>query len=96
MAGSQAQYYAEFQPGRDIEDRRLSELSEKIAGFVRKYNEFVDAVFSGNDVELLSMNAVYLGSKASDGTWKIVRSGNDLQMLRRESGSYVLKSTISA
>lgn len=40
--------------------------------------------------------SVYFGDPATDGTWCIVPSGNDLLMQRRESGSYVTKSTISA
>ena len=38
----------------------------------------------------------YFGKTDVDGTWRIGRSGNDLVIERRESGSYVTKQTISA
>lgn len=34
---------------------------------------------------------IYFGEKDTDGTWRIGRSGNDWNMERRESGSYVAK-----
>ncbi len=48
------------------------------------------------DVEVGAANAHYFGDPTTDGTWKFVRSGNDLLAQRRESGSYVTKQTISA
>jgi len=49
-----------------------------------------------NGAQLLSTGALYFGEHATNGTWRIVRSGNDLVIQRRETGSYVTKSTISA
>jgi hypothetical protein len=43
-----------------------------------------------------SDKAVYFGSAATDGSWRIVRSGTGLYFERRESGSWVTKSTLSA
>ena len=43
------------------------------------------------DIEIASANAIYLGDPSTDGTWKIVISGNDLEFQRRESGSFVFK-----
>ena len=40
--------------------------------------------------------AVVFGALATDGSWRIVRSGDDLKIERRESGNYVTKSTIAA
>lgn len=48
------------------------------------------------DVEIGDANAFYLGPPTTDGTWRFIRSGNDLVIERREGGSYVTKSTISA
>ncbi len=48
------------------------------------------------DVDLASDKAYYLGAPGTDGTWRIVRSGNHLLMQRREAGSYVTKTTITA
>ncbi|MCW5591054.1 MAG: hypothetical protein KIS74_03045 [Burkholderiales bacterium] len=41
-------------------------------------------------------HAYHLGAPATDGTWRFIRSGTDLLIQRRESGTYVTKSTISA
>jgi hypothetical protein len=51
--------------------------------------------WSGN-VVLPSTGNVCLGDPSTDGSWKIVRSGNDLVFQRRESASWVTKSTITA
>jgi lysophospholipase L1-like esterase len=48
------------------------------------------------DVDVPSDKSFYLGAPATDGTWRITRSGNNLLMERRESGAYVTKQTISA
>jgi hypothetical protein len=48
------------------------------------------------DVDIASDKAFYLGSPGTDGTWRINRSGNNLILERRESGSYVTKQTITA
>lgn len=50
----------------------------------------------GIDIEVDSSGAYYMGDPVVNGTWRMVRSGNDLVFQRRESGSYVTKSTISA
>lgn len=47
-------------------------------------------------VEAASAGYLYLGDPATDGTWRVGRSGNDLVMERRESGTYVTKQTILA
>ena len=51
---------------------------------------------SATEHSIASGGAYYFGAAATDGTWRITRSGNDLVIQRRESGSYVTKSTISA
>jgi hypothetical protein len=51
---------------------------------------------TGGSLELDSTEAVYLGDAGTDGTWRIIRSGNNLVIERREGGSYVTKSTIVA
>jgi len=43
------------------------------------------------DLEVGSANALYFGPSGTDGTWRIVRSGNNLAFERRESGNYVTK-----
>ena len=49
-----------------------------------------------NDVEIPSTNAYYLGDTTTDGSWRFIRSGTNLVIERRESASWVTKSTISA
>lgn len=49
-----------------------------------------------DDLEIGDTKAFYLGDSGTDGTWRIIRSGTDLVFERRESGSWVTKSTIPA
>jgi hypothetical protein len=56
----------------------------------------INTLTIGTDIIGASTTAIYLGASGTDGTWKIVRSGNDLLFQRRESGSYVTKTTILA
>jgi hypothetical protein len=51
---------------------------------------------SYGDVEAAAAGAMYFGDPATNDSWRIVRSGNNLVIERRESGSWVTKSTISA
>jgi hypothetical protein len=85
---SAKQFYASFQPDRNKSDQS-DELLRQITAIVTKYNTFVDAV-------LASQTEVYLGIPGSDGSWKFAIIGNDLKVLRCESGQYVVKETISA
>ncbi len=41
------------------------------------------------DVELASNNAFYLGDPNTDGSWRIIRSGNNLVFQSRKSGAWV-------
>jgi hypothetical protein len=49
-----------------------------------------------DEVHLISTGVIYLGDSATDGSWRVQRSGNDVIWERREAGSWVTKSTISA
>jgi len=40
--------------------------------------------------------ALYLGDPATDGSWRITRSGNNLVIQRRESAVWTTKDTILA
>lgn len=46
------------------------------------------------DVELSSSSAYYLGDPTTDGTWRFVRNGSDLEIQVRESGTFNAKATI--
>jgi hypothetical protein len=60
------------------------------------YSLVTGITIDSDGVIVASDDAFYIGAKATDGTWRIVRNGNDLEIQRRESGSYVMKGKISA
>lgn len=47
------------------------------------------------DIEIVSTGAVLLGDPTTDGSWRMVRSGNNLQVERRESGAWVAKGVFT-
>lgn len=53
-----------------------------------------NAISATGDIQVASVSAYYLGDTATDGSWRLVRSGNDLVIERRESAAWVTKSTI--
>ena len=59
------------------------------------FDTTVDLILSAN-LEVGSSDGLYFGDQSTDGSWRIIRSGNDLVIERRESSSWVTKSTISA
>jgi hypothetical protein len=54
-----------------------------------------NAITASGDIQMTSGNAFYLGDKDTDGTWRIVRENDNLVFERRESGTYVNKSTMT-
>ena len=48
-------------------------------------------ILVSGDINGVSTTAFYFGDSATDGTWRIVRDGNNLSFQRRESGAYVEK-----
>lgn len=64
-----------------------------------RFNPFtgiLDIVNPTSNVNLPSGGAVYFGDSATNGSWRIIRSGNDLVIERRESGSWVEKGAFLA
>lgn len=49
-----------------------------------------------NSMEIGSANAIYFGNAATNGTWRIIRAGNDFSFQRREAGTYVEKGAFTA
>ena len=47
----------------------------------------------GDELVVSDSTAVYFGSPSVNGSWRIVRDGNDLNIERRESGSWVSKDS---
>lgn len=50
---------------------------------------------SDSGAEIPAAAAFYLGPRNTNGSWRIIQSGDDLIFQQREAGSYVTKSTIS-
>jgi hypothetical protein len=50
----------------------------------------------GGDIQTTSTCAFYFGGKTTDGSWRMIRSGDDLNFERRESGSWVSKGSFAA
>lgn len=53
-----------------------------------------DFVALGN-MQTASDKAFYFGDPAIDGTWRLARNGNNLEIQRRESGSWVAKTVLT-
>jgi hypothetical protein len=51
-------------------------------------------VLSSGDAEVASTGAFYFGDPATNGSWRIIRSGNNLVFECREVGVWVTKSTM--
>jgi len=51
---------------------------------------------SFSDVEIDAAEAFYLGDKTTDGSWRIIRNGTNLEMQRRESSVWVQKTIITS
>ena len=47
------------------------------------------------DIELNATNAIYFGDETTNGSWRIVMSGNDFSLQRRESDVWVEKSAFT-
>lgn len=56
--------------------------------------EFEEITVNG-DVNASDTSAFYMGDENTDGTWRIIRSGNNLEFQRRESSSWVTKSSMT-
>lgn len=55
------------------------------------WKELTSTFTLGGDLILSSTDSIYFGAIATNGSWRIIRSGNDLVVERRESGAYVEK-----
>ena len=52
-------------------------------------------ITTDGDVQTATNSAFYFGDMDTDGSWRIVRSGNNLVFERRESSSWVTKQTMT-
>ena len=67
-------------------------VMEAVDGIIQ---DLVDGAGS-TDVFLPASGAVYLGDDEVEGSWRIKRSGNDLQFQRYESGLWTAKGGVTA
>jgi hypothetical protein len=58
-------------------------------------SSFNTALTIAGSMDIDASGAYHLGNPTTDGSWRIIRSGDDLKMEQRESGSWVTKQTIS-
>jgi hypothetical protein len=49
-----------------------------------------------DEIHLVAAGIIYFGDDSTNGSWRIVRSGDDLLIQRLESGTWTTKSTIAA
>ena len=49
----------------------------------------------GGDIEVTDTDAFYFGDPNTDGTWRIIRDGDDLSFERRESGTWNFKMKLN-
>jgi hypothetical protein len=69
-----------------------SELIDLLSPYV--VGRYGNQSISG-DLALDASNALYFGPADTDGSWRIVRSGNNLVFERRELGVWNTKDTIT-
>lgn len=80
---------------KDLKTNKL----EDIQNHFRLFREELDKQYRllWQDVAVFQVDtdgAIYFGGKDTDGTWRLVRSGNDWNMERRESGTYAKKAAV--
>jgi len=85
------------QSGSLLSDASEDDFVLRSAADIRITRDGTDTDFLIDDdgVEVKSDKAYYLGDSDTDGTWRMIRSGDDLLMQQRESSVYVTKQTIS-
>ena len=76
--------------------RPTSVLDERRPAWVGFFRQLIARKPQYEEVHLVSAGIIYIGDDSTNGSWRMVRSGNDLVFQRREAGNWVTKSTISA
>lgn len=79
----------------NIKDPAIAEVLNDLAKIIKEsFNNVYDDLSSLSTTT--KVDSVYFGSPTTDGTWRIIPSGNDLSIQRRESGVWVQKDLITA
>jgi len=71
-------------------------LPSRASEWVEFFKRLISRKPQYEEVHLISTGIIYLGDSSTDGSWRMVRSGNDLVFQRRESSTWTTKDTISA
>lgn len=69
-------------------------LQQRISALITAIGTDIKTLFTvvrSEGVVVPSDDAMYLGEPTTDGSWRLVRSGDSLQLQRRESGTWVAK-----
>jgi hypothetical protein len=72
-----------------------SEIS-RTGEWVEFFKRLISRTPQLKEVHLISTGIIYFGDSETNGSWRIVRSGNDLVIQRLVTGTWTTKSTISA
>jgi hypothetical protein len=83
-------------PVPDKLPQEVREYAEKLHDSIKKHLRQIYDSLVTTDLELASDAAIYLGNFDTNGSWRFVRSGNDLVIQRLEAGTWTTKSTIAA
>ena len=72
----------------------------KIDNALPEWKEFLTRLINRkpqlDELHLPDAGIIYLGDDSTNGSWRFVRSGDDLVIQRREAGTWTTKSTIAA
>lgn len=74
----------------------ISTVDKDLQNIFQSLNQLINDGIVNNNLEIASDGSYRLGNANTDGTWRIVRSTDDLSFQRRESGSFVEKFKILA
>lgn len=77
---------------KELRSNKVSDIQEHFRRLYEELDKQWRLLFQ--DVAVIQVDTdgwIYFGGKETDGTWRIGRSGNDWNMERRESGTYVAK-----
>ena len=82
--------------GLPLPEELTSNKLEDIKDYLTKFYEALDKGYrllyqDTATIQVAEDGYIYFGEKDTDGSWRIGRSGNDWNIERRESGTYVAK-----
>lgn len=86
-----------YQAGYGVTNDNMLYIANSATATPLVYGTFPNTLLRVNaPLEIRSTDNFCIGDATVDGSWQFIRSGNDLLVQRRESGSWVTKHTFSA